>query len=279
MSDATSDWLQGLPVDQQALEMGKVQTAIHGEEPLIPEAPDTNVTLFRGAYSGGEWNQKAAVKELNGSDEEYIARMMGGSNPTLYLNAVLTYGVEMLGAYDLPTLGVAERMALIDSLLVGEKELLFLNILRVTYGDIRTVAVKCPTCQAVNDVSFSITEDVPIRTLDDPFALDYEFTCRNEDNLRYRLVNGADQAASAQKPQATMPEQNTILISRVITTVNGKPLVDPLHFAREMGALDRRNLLDTLLSKQPGPYFEEVKLPCATCGAESLFTPTWADLL
>jgi hypothetical protein len=259
--------------------MGKIQAAIHGEEPLMSEAPDTNVTLFRGVYAGSDWNQQATVKELTGSDEEYIARMMGGSNPTLYLNAVLSYGVETLGTYDLPKLGVSERMALIDSLLVGEKELLFLNILRVTYGDVRTVPVKCPSCQAVNDVSFSITDDVPIRTLDDPFAPAYEFTCRNGDNLMYRLVNGADQAASTQKPQATMPEQNTILISRAITTINGRPLVDPLHFARELGALDRRNLLEALLSKQPGPYFEEVKLPCATCGAESLFTPTWADLL
>ena len=102
MTDLSSDWLQGLPVEQLALEMGKVQQAVHGEEPLMGEAPDTNVTLFRGVYVGGtDWNQKAAVKELTGSDEEYIARMMGGSNPTLYLNAVLTYGVEMLGTYDL----------------------------------------------------------------------------------------------------------------------------------------------------------------------------------
>jgi hypothetical protein len=217
--------------------------------------------------------------ELTGSDEEYIARMMGGSNPTLYLNAVLTYGTEVLGPHELSGLTVPERMALIDSLLVGEKELLFLNILRVTYGDQRTVPVKCPTCDAINDVSFSIKEDVPIRTMDDPFAMDYEFTCRNGDNIRYRLVNGADQAASAQNPRATLPEQNTVLLSRVINTVNGKPLVDPMHYSRDLGALDRRNLLDALLTKQPGPYFEEVKLPCATCGAESLFTPTWADLL
>jgi hypothetical protein len=205
--------------------------------------------------------------------------MLGGSSPAQYLNSMLAYGVKSLGPYDLEKMGVQERMSHIDGLLVGEKELLFLHVLRVTYGDTRTVGIRCPQCQAMNDVSFSLTEDVPVRGMDDPLRPTYEFHTRHGERIEYRLVTGADQAETGRKVGITAAEENTMLLSRVITTMNGKPLVDPVDFARNLGAMDRRKLLEELVTKQPGPYFEEVKLPCATCGAESLFTPTWADLL
>jgi hypothetical protein len=176
-------------------------------------------------------------------------------------------------------MGVQERMGIIEQLLVGEKELLFLHVLRVTYGDIRTVAMRCPQCNAMNDVSFSLTEDVPVRTMDDPTRIVYEYETRKGDRIEYRLVTGADQAEAARKTGITAAEENTLLLARVLVNVNGQPAVDPTKFVRDLGALDRRTWLDELVSKQPGPYFEEVKLPCATCGAESLFTPGWADLL
>jgi hypothetical protein len=268
----------GLPPEQQAHQLGVIKDAVAGEQPLMGDAPDVHVTLFRGVLGSSGYLTEATVRELNGADEEGIARMMGGSAPAAYLNAVLAYGTSTVGLYELEKLGVQERLHIIDGLLVGEKEYLFLNILRVTYGDKRTVGVRCPNCQAINDVTFSLTEDVPVRKLEDD-APTYEYTCRNGDNITYRLVTGADQAEALRKPNTTEPEANTILLSRVVSAVNGRPLVDPQHFARDLGAFDRRELLEALRSKQPGPYFEEVKLPCASCGAESLFTPTWADLL
>jgi len=260
--------------------LSKAHEIMAGEQPMMQDAPQTLVTLFRGVLGQNQkWVQEAHVHELTGSDEEGIARMIGGQSPAQFLNALLTYGVKSLGPYDLEKLGVQERMGVIDGLLVGEKELLFLHVLRVTYGDIRTVAMRCPSCNATNDVSFSLTDDVPVRGMDDPLRVAYEFTTRHNDRIEYRLVTGADQAEASRKTGITQAEENTLLLSRVIVNVNGKPPVDPTHYVRELGALDRRHLLEELIGKQPGPYFEEVKLPCATCGAESLFTPGWADLL
>jgi hypothetical protein len=261
--------------------MEEVKDDIAGNQPTIGEPPSTEVQLFRGVWVEGAWHRVAHVRELTGADEEGISRMLGERNAIGFVNAMVVYGVESIGTHDLINMGVAERSGIIDMLLVGEKELLFLNVLRVTYGDQRTVGIRCPMddCGAMNDVSFSLSKDIPIRQLEDATRDTYEFDLRNGGHLEYRLVTGADQAEAAKKPNNTTPESNTIIFSRVIITVNGKPLVDPLHFARNLGALDRRNLLKELTSKQPGPYFEEVKLPCATCGAQSTFLPQWADLL
>lgn len=253
--------------------------AVVGEQPLMQDAPQSLVTLFRGVMGQGGWEQEAHVHELNGADEEGIARMIGGASPAQFLNAMLTYGVKSVGSFDLEKLGVQERMGVLDSLLVGEKELLFLHVLRVTYGDIRTVAMRCPQCNAMNDVSFSLTDDVPVRGMDDPLRPTYDYHTRKNERIEYRLVTGADQAEAARKTGITQAEENTLLLSRVLVNVNGKPTVDPVQFVRDLGAMDRRQLLGDLVSKQPGPYFEEVKLPCATCGAEALFTPGWANLL
>jgi hypothetical protein len=262
-------------------DLSKAKEIMRGEQPLMSEPVDTTVALFRGVYdpSVGRWEGEARVKELTGADEEAIARMMGASSATQYINAVLTFGVVQVGQFDLEKMGVSERLGVLDLLLVGEKEMLFLNVLRVTYGDERTTPVTCQTCGAGNEVFFSLSEDVPVRKLDEPTRVTYEYTCRNGDRIEFRLVTGADQAEATKRPNTSMPEENTIIFSRVIDTVNGKPLVDPMRFARDLGAADRRGLIRDITAKQPGPYFEEVKLPCTACGAESLFTPSWADLL
>ena len=273
--------LQDLAPDQQQSALDKAREIMTGEIPLIPDPPDTSLVLFRGVFAEGRWHREARVKELTGADEEGISRMMMGTGSALFLNAMVAYGVAQIGPYSLPEMKLNDRQGLIDSLLVGEKELLYLNVLKATYGDQRTIGVACPAagCGAITEVSFSITEDVKIRTLDDPSRNSYEFTTRGGAHIEYRLVTGGDQAEGQRRVGATLPEENTVILSRVISTVNGKPLLDPMKYARDLGALDRRNLLNELVAKQPGPYFEENKVPCATCGAESIFMPSWGDLL
>jgi len=260
-------------------DLAKAQEVIRGEIPVISEPADTSVKLFRGLFWNGRWEDDARVKELTGADEEGIARMMTGAAPGQYVNAVLAYGVSQVGQQEIEKMPLNERMGVLDALLIGEKELLFLNILRVSFGDQRTTTVQCQVCDAMSEVDFSITEDIPIRPLDDPHRVTYDYETRSGARIEYRLVTGADQAESQRRPNISTPEENTIILSRVIESYNGSPLVDPIRFARDLGAQDRRGLMRAINEHQPGPYFEEVKLPCSKCGAESLFRPSWADLL
>lgn len=264
-------------------ELEKAKDAVVGEQPTIPDPADSVVELPRGILSadGVTWERKAVIRELTGADEEGIARMTAGNNATNMLVAMLAYGVESIGPHALPRMPIQERAMLLDGLLVGERELLFLNVIKTTFGDRRTLRVRCKNgdCAGENDVSFSITDDIPIKQMDDPDRFVYEFTCKDGTRIEYRLVTGADQAEVNKRVGTTTAEMNTMIIARVLTSVNGKQVVDPKHFALNMKMMDRRDLVDALTAQQPGPYFPEVKLPCATCGAESLFVFNWADLL
>ena len=262
---------------QSDLEMAK--RVIVGDAPLMEEPPDTQVKLCRGLFQGQSWATDAEVKELSGEDEEVIARSLSQNDAMSLVNAMLTQGVVRIGHVDLLSRPPVERLATINQLLVGDKELLFLRILQVTFGDERVVDTICPACEQRIEVVYHISKDIPIRQLDEPTRAQFDFVLRNGDRLEYRLVNGEDQTEATKRRAALLPEQNTIMLSRCITSLNGRPLVDPLHFAKALGAGDRRNLLKEINLHQPGPYFEEVKLPCAECGVESGFAPAWADLL
>jgi len=264
---------------EQQQDLDEVKAAIIGETPLMAQPPDGSVTLFRGLFHGLGWQTDAEVSELTGEDEEIIARAMSSDNTLGYVNAILLQGVHRIGPLVLEELPTHERVGTIDRLLLGEKELLFIRILQITYGDERTVVTECPSCRETIDVSFSIADDIPIRDLDDPQRPSYDFALRDGSHVEYHLVTGEDQAEANKRKGMTTPERNTITLSRCIVSHDGKPLVDPLRFARQLSAYDRRTLLNEISNKQPGPYFREVKLPCAACGVISSFMPTWADLL
>jgi hypothetical protein len=272
-----SDWEPQPQADEDDLE--KAKEAVAGDVPMMSQPPDGSVALFRGLWQQGIWRTEAKVRELTGDDEEAVARAMNADDTLGFVNAMLQQGVQEVGMLDLTTLPGPERMGVINQLLVGEKEWLFLRILQTTFGDERTVVTTCPTCKAEMDVTFQISEDIQIKALEDPQKATYDFKLRDGTMLEYRLVTGEDQSESTKRRGAVIPEQNTVLLSRCIVTVNGKTVVDPLHYARSLGAGDRRKLLADINDHQPGPYFQEVKLPCAECGVEATFLPGWADLL
>lgn len=260
-------------------DIARAKQVLIGDAPLMEEPPSTIVRLCRGLFQGAVWAMDAEIKELTGEDEESIARALSGNETLSLVNAMLTYGVVRIGNMDLSTRPPVERIAAVNQLLVGDKELLFLRVLQVTFGDERVVETICPACSKKIEVVYHISQDIPIRYLDDPTKAIYEFTLRNGDRIEYRLVTGEDQTEATKRRASMLPEQHTITLSRCITSLNGRPLVDPMHFAKTLGAGDRRNLLEAINKLQPGPYFQEVKLPCAECGVESGFAPAWADLL
>jgi len=272
-----SDWHN--PPATTTADLEKAKQAIAGEAPIMEPPPAGDVTLFKGLFHEGRFQRDAEVKELTGADEEAIARAVAGNQEIgSYYNAVLVQGVVRIGGVYFAKYTPEECRIMLDSLLLGDKELLFVNVLKVTYGDERTIVVTCPSCGKNNDVIYTLSDDVKMRSLDSD-ADEYVFTLRDGTRLDYRLFTGADQAESVRRRNITTAEQNTILLSRAITQVGGRPLPDSFSFARDMGASDRRRLLEEIQSKQPGPYFEEVKLPCASCVEPAVFKPTWADLL
>ena len=90
-------------------------------------------------------------------------------------------------------------------------------------------------------------------------------------------MTGDDQREAFQRKGATTAEQNTIILSRIITKLNGGLIPDPLQFVRQMSMRDRAQLLDVVVSKQPVINLG-VTTQCAACQSSQTLTLGWGDL-
>jgi hypothetical protein len=254
------DW--PVPVSDKESDLKAAEDVVRGDVPRITEGPDLLVRLPRGLYVNNTWEGEAEVRELTGNDEEALARFKEA--PEIF-NAVVVYGTSRIGSTDLLGKSYAERDALLGKLLLGEREQLFLNVARVTYGDTREFEEKCPQCETDLDTTLIISEDIKIREMETPFQVQRSYTTTKGRKVTYRLVTGNDQKLLLSRRGATAAEHNTILLSECIMQVDGQPVVDPEAFAKGLSMGDRRDLLTEMVEEQPSPTLS-IEIPCPSCG-------------
>ena len=81
------------------------------------------------------------MRELTGVDEEAMARV---KDITEIYDTVLGLGTTRIGEVDLASLPLPERQGLLQQLLLGERDMLFIGIVRMTYGDHKTMRLHLP---------------------------------------------------------------------------------------------------------------------------------------
>ena len=262
--------MEELEGKQQDLQAAK--QAIAGTVPLLPEAPDTAVPLALGLFHLGQFYKDAEVRELTGVDEEKLAKV---KDEMQSFSTVIALGTVRIGSIDLESLPLVERKGILGGLLLGDREKLFLNIVRVTFGDLKQVGFDCMACGEGQEVDLYLSEDFPQQEGDIASQV-FSHVTANGTEIEYRLATGSDQEAVLERPVSSA-EANTLMLSRCITKVNGQMVVDPLAFARGLGMKDRATLLDSLVEKQPSISLE-VKTRCAACGEEVPLTVGWGTI-
>jgi hypothetical protein len=248
--------------------------ATEPDEPEIDEPRPGSIELQHGLVVDGEQHKLAEVRELNGADEEVLSKFdpNEANYGVTFMDAVLRRAVVSLG-------GTKPTQAHLASLLMGDRELLFKEVMFATYGDTKEYEdVICKQCGEGNDLKVDFNEVVEFTELDeDPESV--QETLRDGRVVTMHYPTGADQLAVFQgKKEVTEAEGNTGLLVRCIKYVDGKPLADPPKFARTLGIKDRRTLIQRL-SMGPSVRFKEVEVPCVHCGTEMKFRLSWADLL
>jgi hypothetical protein len=258
------------PVDLRA-----AKEAIAGPVPLIAEAPDCSFVLPRGLLIRGAYKTDVVVRELNGLDEETLARQRDVID---YFDTVIALGVAQVGDFDLLSLPLAERAAHMRSLLIGERDQLFVAVVKATFGDNKTVGFTCPTCEEKQEADLILSEDFkPREVAADALTGIRTHTTTKGDEIEYRLATGEDQRETLTRKGATTADQNTTLLSRCIVRVNGGILPDPLNYVRKLGIKDRQELLSGLIESQPTINLT-LTTRCAVCGAEVPLALSWGDL-
>lgn len=244
-----------------------------GPVPLIPDAPECNVVLPRGVTYQGARQREAEVRELTGVDEEALAKI---KRPEDTFDAVVTRGTVRIGPLMLEQVTLAERQHYLRNLLIGEREMLFVAIAQVTYGDERTYPVTCPACQRDQDLHVKLSEDFKPREVSSEMG-DLVFVTSKGLKLEYRLATGGDQLEVLGKDGVTAAEMNTILLSQCILSVDGAMVVDPINFARSLPIRDRQGMLTELVERQPNVEMT-VKYDCFGCGEGQQISFGWLDL-
>jgi len=202
----------------------------------------------------------AEVRELNGSDEEAIAKAGGLGR---VLTTILQRGLVSLG-------GEKVRKEDLDDLLAADRDAILLAIRRVTFGEVADYQFTC-TCGVTSIVGIDLNEDIPTKVLKDPVGdRNWEVQLKNGTAI-LTLPTGYVQRLLTENADKTSAELNTILLEGCVLSVNGKASLGASTVLK-LGMQDRETIINEILDKNPGPRLGEVKKNCEACGA-SIDTP------
>ena len=262
--------------DQETAE--EINTALEDPVPSMGDAPITTVELIRGLYDADQdvWHTDAEVRELNGEDEEYLASIESKKDLIYaeYITHVLSRAVTRIGSV---TLTPKTAPTAVSKLIMGDRDTLFLGIVKATYGDTRDIQMMCGSCGASNDVELDLDEDFPMQkpSFDVKKGLKVE---TSKGTISLRLPNSED-IVMGQKETKTDAEFNTYVLSRCAVWTKNKAPSNPLEWARKLNIGDRKKLVNALLDIEIGPKMGEVNTQCASCGEDMPILLDWVSLL
>lgn len=241
------------------------------EIPVIPLPPDDMVDLPGGLIYKNQLITTAQVRELNGRDEEALARASQSGNPFHFIDRMLRCGVVRIG--DRPE---SETDSLLGKMLIGDREALILGIRKATYGeDIEIPDWKCPSCTSEATLTMQLS-DIPVETLANPEEeIEFDVPLKNGASAHCRLASGEDQLAIYDKQDLTQAQRETILISRCVEYLeDGSGFVSYMQskpsMALELSMPDRHAIVNAVNDRQPGPKYNQIKYKCEACGEESM---------
>lgn len=225
---------------------------------IATEAPaDTRVYLPGGIIrKDGSLAKYAEVKELNGLDEEAIAK--SGSTAKALIT-VLQRGLVSIGES-------AVTQGDYDEMLSGDRDAILLAIRKVTFGVDAEFMVYCNTCEKQQDFTVDLSKDVPVKELQNPMA-DRRWDVKIKAGIAtVALPNGITQRKVMENSDKTVAELNTMILSGCVLSLNGSP-TNP-STVLELGILDRETLIKEIIDRNPGPRLGEVSKACEVCGTD-----------
>lgn len=254
---------------------GTINAALEDPIPRMKEAPDATVSLLRGVRQpDGVLATEAVVREMKGSDEEFLATLEGKnafSYPE-YMSALLKRTVLFIGDID-----IQRNPNSIDDLIVADRDILFLAVVKATYGTIRSFNISCPHCNHSSDLTVNIDEDFPIQGTPEEAREALLVTLKDGQIVNLNLPTSGD-TKYAMKKGKTVPEQNTLMIARC-AYFPGLTEAQKEDWAKNLGVGDRKLLRDALLDVELGPKAGAVNDPCPNCGETISVSLDWVGLL
>jgi hypothetical protein len=253
---------------QQALGQAGVAQQVTEPPPTIQDQPDTLVTLPAGLLTlDGDVITEAEVRELNGADEEAIAK---ATTLAKTMDVILQRGVVRVG--DKPA-----TADLLGGMLAGDLDALLLAIRIATFGpEFEYSKVTCPHCEFAEPLTLDLRKDVPSKDLGAGDRL-FDVTTKRGRVLTMQLPDGDTSKALSSATDRTYASLNTLLLSKCIQEIDGMPVFG-VAAIRNLGISDRDDAIEALGARNPGPRLTEVSRSCNECSKDIPLPLTLADL-
>jgi hypothetical protein len=232
-------------------------------EPVAVMPPSDNLVTLPGGYitPAGEVIKTVEVRELNGKDEEAIARTTSMGKAIL---TILQRGTVKIG--DMP---VTED--LLDGLLAGDRDAIMLGIYKATFGKTADIQGVCLKENKFLDVKIDIDHDIEVRKMEDPYKRKFTLDCK-VGSVEVVLPTGYVQKDLVNNTDKTVSELTTILLENCVITIDGSPVIGKAQ-VQNLGISDRRIIAEALNKYAIGPVFEELTLTCTDCGDGEVTVP------
>ena len=241
--------------------INEVLAATTPEEPQsisITPPSDNSVDLPAGYITpDGEVSRVAEVRELNGRDEEALGRSGGGAKAygTLLKRATVSIG------------GVPVTDAMLDSLLLGDRDAIMLGIYKATFGSDVELPGMCSGCGEVKMVAIDLNTSIETKILVDPIE-DRVFKVQGrKKEFLVSLPTGAVQRAMQASEDMSAGERNTILLQNTVLEIDGSPVLGKAQI-QDLGIMDRNAIAAEISNRLPGPQFDDIILECTDCEGE-----------
>jgi hypothetical protein len=254
----------------EAMQLSSQEVAVAKPKVKVTAPPAGDVTLAGGYYNSftGDLICDAVVRELTGADEEAVAK-------------VSDVGRGLMTILQRATVSIGENQAttdILDSLLAGDRELLLLEIRKITFGNEVELYGVCPDCGEQDQLfTVDLTSDIKITKLSDPILdRNFDVECK-VGTVRVTLPDGKTQKKVVQATDKTSAELDTMLLKDCVESINGTPVFD-VKQVLSLGVTDRRKILSEIADRNPGPDLSQVKKVCPSCSQEVTIPLSLVDL-
>lgn len=240
------------------------------EVKVTTTAPSNNEVTLPGGYINreGALVKYAEVRELNGADEETIAR---SGTTGRALNSMLQRGLVNIG------MDPAQKEDL-ENLLSGDRDAILLGIRKATFGKTIDFEFTCPNCKEHVEVTIDLEKDIPTKELENPIEdRKWFYVSEKWGNIGVGLPNGMTQRKLLENSDKTAAEMNTILLAGCVISVGESPSMGASTVLK-LSWKDREKIVEEILERNPGPRLGEVKKGCESCGEEIPMPLTLAAL-
>lgn len=230
-----------------------VAEATRPEQPQVmaPEPDWVDLPIGLPTLSGVV--TQAQVRELNGFDEEAIARSKSNGQAILTIleRATVRVGDEKATPELLREMYLADRVAI----LVG--------ISRCTWGANVVTTIRCPHCEEVSEIDYDL-DDLEITTAD-PADARFEVQLK-KGTAKAHWPKGDVHEAIINMKEDTTAQFRTTLINKCVDEINEVPIFGDA--ARRLSVGDRSTLVSAINDVYMGPRLDQTSVPCPSCGKE-----------